>query len=62
MREQTRLAEEARAAMHEVALSKVATEEELVLARAQVRRMGALWEELTNARRELEETRSNPKL
>ena len=48
LREQARLTEDAAAA---------ATEEELALARAQVRRMGALWEELTQARRELESAR-----
>ena len=47
LREQARLTEDAAAA----------TEEELALARAQVRRMGALWEELTQARRELESAR-----
>jgi hypothetical protein len=48
-------------AAHEAARSKAATEEELALARAQVKRMGALWEELTNARRELDETRHQPR-
>lgn len=61
LREQTRLAEEMRAKVEEAQREKAVLAEELSLARAQVKRMGALWEELTNARRELDEVRAAPR-
>jgi hypothetical protein len=57
LKDQARLTEEAHSAAEASERSRRAVEDELSLARAQVKRMGALWEELTNARRELEHTR-----
>lgn len=58
LRDQQRLTEEAKEAAEEAERGRRTVEGELALARAQVKRMGALWEELTNARRELERTRT----
>ena len=57
LREQARLTESYAAAAAEADARRDATERELALARAQVRRMGALWEELTEARKELDRSR-----
>lgn len=58
LRDQQRLTEEAKEAKEEAERGRRTVEGELALARAQVKRMGALWEELTNARRELEVART----
>ena len=58
LRDQQRLTQEAEGAAEEAERGRRVVEGELALARAQVKRMGALWEELTNARRELEQTRT----
>ena len=58
LRDQQRLTQEAEEAAEEAERGRRVVEGELALARAQVKRMGALWEELTNARRELERTRT----
>ena len=57
LREQARVTESHAAAAAEADARRDATERELALARAQVRRMGALWEELTEARKELDRSR-----
>lgn len=57
LREQARLTESYAAAAADADARRDATERELALARAQVRRMGALWEELTEARKELDRSR-----
>ena len=57
LREQARVTESYAAAAAEADARRDATERELALARAQVRRMGALWEELTEARKELDRSR-----